>query len=52
MITSVQPFTSLKNDKYINLTTFRKTGEAVGTPLWFAEYQGILLFRCFLTGNE
>jgi hypothetical protein len=34
MITSAQPFISLKSDKYINLTTFRMSGEAVATPLY------------------
>lgn len=42
MITQAQPFTSLKSDKNIDLTTFRKTGAAVATPLWFAEHQGVL----------
>ena len=30
-------FSSLKEAKYISLTTFRKTGVAVPTPVWFAQ---------------
>jgi PPOX class probable F420-dependent enzyme len=33
---------SLRNQKYLNLATFRKTGRAVSTPVWFAESQGKL----------
>lgn len=33
--------------KYINLETFRKNGEGVRTPLWFAEEGGILYARTF-----
>ena len=28
--------------KYISLTTFRKTGAAISTPVWFAEQDGKL----------
>jgi len=28
--------------KYLNLETYRKTGAAVRTPLWFAEEEGVL----------
>jgi len=30
-------FTNLVRENYISLTTFRKTGEAVATPMWFAD---------------
>ena len=33
---------ALGRGKYISLATFRKTGEAVYTPLWFAEQDGKL----------
>lgn len=33
--------------KYINLQTFRKNGEAVPTPVWFAEEQGTMYTRTF-----
>jgi PPOX class probable F420-dependent enzyme len=28
------------NQKYINLQTFRKSGEPVNTPIWFAGFDG------------
>jgi PPOX class probable F420-dependent enzyme len=28
--------------KYLNLETYRKSGAAVRTPLWFAEQEGVL----------
>jgi len=52
MITQAQPFTSLKGDKYINLTTFRRSGEAVATPLWFAEQQGVLYTQTFPSAGK
>lgn len=33
---------SLAKEQYINLSTFRKTGVAVATPVWFAEHDGNL----------
>jgi uncharacterized protein len=35
--------------RYLNLATFRKTGVAVETPIWFAESQGRLY--AFSAGN-
>ncbi len=32
--------TSLEQARYINLATFRKSGVAVETPVWFAEVDG------------
>ena len=32
----------LRNQKYISLTTYRKTGAPVRTPVWFAEENGKL----------
>jgi PPOX class probable F420-dependent enzyme len=37
MITQSSPFTALAGAKYLSLTTFRKSGEPVTTPVWFAE---------------
>lgn len=34
------PFAALEGHKYVNLTTFRKSGEAVSTPLWFVTVDG------------
>lgn len=39
----------LRRAQYFNLTTFRKTGVAVVTPLWFAEEGGIIYTQ---TGAE
>ncbi len=52
MITRISPFTSLKNASYLNLTTFRRSGEAVTTPLWFAEYEGVLYIQTFPTAGK
>jgi PPOX class probable F420-dependent enzyme len=32
----------LDKEKYVSLTTFRKTGKAVATPMWFAESSGTI----------
>ncbi len=34
--------TALQKQKYISLTTFRKTGVGVSTPVWFGEQDGKL----------
>jgi hypothetical protein len=34
----------IRGQRYISLATFRKTGVAVYTPIWFAEDDGKLLF--------
>ena len=36
------PFERLEGQSYINLTTFRKSGAPVSTPLWFALHEGRL----------
>lgn len=41
--TTSTPWASLQNENYINLTTFRKNGEGVATPVWFAELNGKLV---------
>lgn len=33
----IQSFTHLQGHQYMSLTTFRKTGQAVPTPVWFAQ---------------
>jgi PPOX class probable F420-dependent enzyme len=42
MVVQSSTFTRLAKEKYISLTTFRKTGDAVVTPMWFAESFGII----------
>jgi uncharacterized protein len=39
----------ISGQKYISLTTFRKSGPGVRTPLWFAEADGKLYF---MTRND
>lgn len=39
---SIQPFASLGGKKYLSLASFRKNGQAVRTPLWFAGQEGRL----------
>jgi uncharacterized protein len=34
----------IQGQKYISITTFRKSGVAVPTPIWFAEENGKLYF--------
>lgn len=34
----------IHNQRYISLATFRKSGVAVQTPIWFAEYDDKLYF--------
>lgn len=37
-----QQFAQFAGQQYLNLESFRQNGEAVRTPLWFAEENGIL----------
>ena len=37
-----ETFAVLKKNQFINLTTFRKTGVPVPTPVWFAQVDGKL----------
>ena len=45
----MQGFSSLSGAQYMSLRTFRKSGVAVTTPVWFAETGGKLYF---LTAND
>jgi PPOX class probable F420-dependent enzyme len=42
MVVELYTFATLDKEKCMSLTTFRKTGEAVITPMWFAESKGII----------
>lgn len=33
---AASPLLSLSNERFVSLTTFRKTGESVSTPVWIA----------------
>ena len=39
---STEKLTQFAGQKYLNLETYRKTGAAVATPVWFAENAGVL----------
>jgi hypothetical protein len=39
---SNSPFPMLQNEQFISLTTYRKNGTPVATPVWFAEENGRL----------
>ena len=47
MQTQTTDFTALRGANYMSLTTFRKTGDPVSTPVWFAEDAGTLYFYTF-----
>ncbi|MFN8489770.1 MAG: PPOX class F420-dependent oxidoreductase [Caldilineaceae bacterium] len=36
-MTTASPFPNLQNQQFMNLTTYRKTGVPVTTPVWFAQ---------------
>jgi uncharacterized protein len=38
--------------KYLNLETFRKNGNAVQTPVWFVESNGMLYVRTLATSGK
>jgi uncharacterized protein len=42
MVVELYTFATLDKEKCMSLTTFRKTGEAVIIPMWFAESKGII----------
>jgi PPOX class probable F420-dependent enzyme len=37
---STNGFTQFASQRYLNMETYKKTGEAVATPVWFAEENG------------
>ena len=37
-----QRLKAFENQQYLNLETYRKNGTAIGTPVWFAEQDGVL----------
>lgn len=50
--TSSTSLTSLDKQKYISLTTFRRTGEAVATPVWFVRLEDALYFYSDATAGK
>ena len=51
-ILSVHPFAPLIAAHYITVTTFRKNGAPVATPLWFVEHAGTLYAHTQLTSGK
>jgi PPOX class probable F420-dependent enzyme len=45
-------FATLRGASYLVLTTYRRSGEAVPTPVWFAEEQGKLYVYTFPTAGK
>ena len=43
--TDTDYFASLRGEKHMSLATFRRSGEPVPTPIWFAEVGGRLYVR-------
>jgi PPOX class probable F420-dependent enzyme len=39
---SADSLTQFANQKYLNMETYRKTGQPVATPVWFSEENGTL----------
>ena len=39
------PLVQFTNQKYLNLETYRKSGDVVRTPVWFVEENGVLFVR-------
>ena len=44
-MTNVERLAQFSNRKYLNLVTYRRSGAAVPTPLWFVEEGGVLYVR-------
>lgn len=52
MQTQTTDFTQLRGANYISLTTFRKTGEPVSTPVWFAQEDELLYLFTFPSAGK
>jgi PPOX class probable F420-dependent enzyme len=44
-MTNVERLVQFSNRKYLNLVTYRRSGAAVPTPMWFVEEGGVLYVR-------
>jgi PPOX class probable F420-dependent enzyme len=52
MSSQVSPFEPLLKENYVSLTTFRKSGVAVPTPMWFAEENGTIYISTAATSGK
>jgi PPOX class probable F420-dependent enzyme len=46
------PLQALEGEKYLSLTTFRRDGTAVATPVWFVADEGRLLVWSFASSHK
>jgi len=46
------PFEPLHRQQYLNLETFRRSGESMKTPVWFVEDGGILYVRTIANSGK
>ena len=44
-MTTAENLAQFSNRKYLNLVTYRRSGTAVSTPMWFVEEDGVLYVR-------
>jgi len=40
------------NQKYLNIETYKKSGQTVQTPVWFIEDNGVLFVHTMLTSGK
>jgi PPOX class probable F420-dependent enzyme len=52
MSTQTTPFAPLLKEHYVSLTTFRKNGAAVATPVWFVESNGTIYIGTNATAGK
>jgi PPOX class probable F420-dependent enzyme len=52
MSTQVSPFAPLVKENYASLTTFRKNGTAIATPMWFTERNGVIYISTGATSGK
>ena len=52
MSTQAPPFAPLLKEHYVSLTTFRKNGAAVATPVWFVESKGTIYIGTDATAGK
>ena len=52
MSTRFATFNAISDEPFVNLTTFRKNGQAVPTPVWFAQDMGSGILYVETDGNS
>lgn len=48
----MNPLKAFTNQQYMNIETYRKSGEGVRTPVWFVEFNGELCFTTEATSAK